>query len=353
MSISIGLGRSRLGTELVWDGTPNAHLYASGQSGRGKSFFLKHCIAQLPQQGVRCIVFDYSGDFQQNASGWASQRLRAPCKCLDVRKQVEIDPFRRLSINGTHAECNYDTAGRIAEAVTTTYQIRGTLQQTSLRNALKEYLDSGNTQSGFSGLLGQVRQDRGLSRAMGPSLMRLEDLSHLLPHVGKFDWGFDEPGITILCFDSLPNVSAQTIMAQFLLFDLWSEKTSTARTGCPVVVVLDECQRLTFNESSIINRILREGRKYQLSGWFASQWMEDKAAIEALNQAALQACFFPGNEQVRALARRIGRNVNSAGNCEKLIRSLRVGEFIYIDKYGRPVVACVPNDLAADSPIPE
>ena len=82
MSISIRLGRSRRGTELVWDGTPNAHLYASGQSGRGKSFFLKHCIAQLPQQGVRCIVFDYSGDFQQNASGWASQRLRAPCKCL-------------------------------------------------------------------------------------------------------------------------------------------------------------------------------------------------------------------------------------------------------------------------------
>ena len=119
MSISIRLGRSRRGTELVWDGTPNAHLYASGQSGRGKSFFLKHCIAQLPQQGVRCIVFDYSGDFQ-NASGWASQRLRAPCKCLDVRTQVAIDPFRRLSINGTHAVCNYDTAGRIAEAVTTT-----------------------------------------------------------------------------------------------------------------------------------------------------------------------------------------------------------------------------------------
>ena len=81
--------------------------------------------------------------------------------------------------------------------------------------------------------------------------------------------------------------------------------------------------------------------------------VEDKTAVEALNQAALQAYFFPGNEQVRALARRIGRNVNSAGDCEKLIRSLRVGEFIYIDKYGLPVVACVPNDLAADSLIPE
>ena len=352
MSIRIGLGHSRLGTELVWDGTPNAHLYASGQSGRGKSFFLKHSIAQLPQQGVRCIVFDYSGDFH-NASDWALQRLRAPCKYLDVRTEVEIDPFRRLSINGSHTECNYDTAGRIAEAITTTYRIRGTLQQTSLRNALREYLDSGDTQSGFSGLLDRIRQDRELARAMGPSLMRLEDLSHLLPRGGNFDWGFDEPGITILGFESLPNMSAQTVMAQFLLFDLWSEKISAAQTSCPVVVVLDECQRLTFAESSIINRILREGRKYQFSGWFASQWMEDKAAVEALNQAALQAYFFPGNEHIRALARRISRNVKSAGDSEKLVRSLRVGEFIYIDKYGHPVVACVPNDLMTDRSISE
>ena len=159
-------GRSRRGTELVWDGTPNAHLYASGQSGRGKSFFLKHCIAQLPQQGVRCIVFDYSGDFQQNASGWPHSASGRPVNAWMCGTKVAIDPFRRLSVSGSHTECSYDTAGRIAEAVTTAYQIRGTLQQTSLRNALKEYLDSGNTQSGFSGLLDRVRQDRGLSRAM-------------------------------------------------------------------------------------------------------------------------------------------------------------------------------------------
>lgn len=61
MDFTIQLGASRMGAELIWSGSSNSHLYASGQSGSGKSCFLKHCAAQLPGQGVRCIVFDYTG----------------------------------------------------------------------------------------------------------------------------------------------------------------------------------------------------------------------------------------------------------------------------------------------------
>ena len=45
MDFTLYLGASRMGTELTWSGASNSHLYVSGQSGRGKSFFLKHCIA--------------------------------------------------------------------------------------------------------------------------------------------------------------------------------------------------------------------------------------------------------------------------------------------------------------------
>lgn len=87
MDFTLYLGASRMGTELTWSGASNSHLYISGQSGRGKSFFLKHCIVQLPRQGVRCIVFDYGGDLHP---------YDIPCNTMDVRAQVGVNPFRPL-----------------------------------------------------------------------------------------------------------------------------------------------------------------------------------------------------------------------------------------------------------------
>ena len=334
MDFMLNLGTSRVGTALTWSGASNSHLYVSGQSGRGKSCFLKHCIAQLPRQGVRCIVFDYAGDLHH---------LSMPCDDLDVRTQAGIDPFRPLLLGQNCREFPYDTAARVAEIVVSIGNIRGSLQQTGLRNALKDYIERGETSSGFSGLITQIQNVPELARSMAPTLLRLQDLDNLLPPVTQsFSWELEHPGITVLRFDTLPNLSAQTMLTQFLISDLWSEKLSWSKTNCPVVVVLDECQRFHFTENSIFNRILREGRKYHFSGWFASQWISDKESVEALNQAALQACFYPGNDRVNALAKRLAHGSYSAEDYKKLIGRLRIGEFLYIDPNGRPIINCVP-----------
>ena len=333
MDFTLYLGASRMGTELTWSGGSNSHLYISGQSGRGKSFFLKHCITQLPQQGVRCIVFDYAGDLQY---------LGVPCDHLDVRTQVGINPFRPLLLGQNCHERPYDTAARVAEIVMSISSIRGSMQQSGLRNVLKDYISKGNTQSGFSGLVTQIQDDPELARAMVPTLLRLQDLDNLLSAASQnFSWALDQPGITVLRFDALPNLSSQTMMTQFLLFDLWSEKLSRSESGCPVVVVLDECQRFRFTEDSIFTRILREGRKYHISGWFASQWIQDKGTAEALNQAALQAYFYPGHDRVNTLAKRLAHGTPYAEDYKMLLRELKIGEFLYIDTGGRPIVNCV------------
>lgn len=291
MDFTLCLGKSRMGTKLIWSGASNSHLYVSGQSGRGKSCFLKHCITQLPQQGVHCFVFDYAGDLQH---------LGVPCDSLDVRTQVGIDPFRPLPIGVNSMEQPYDTAVRVAETVLSVGSIRGSLQQVCLRNVLKDYITQGSTRSGFSGLIAKIQCNPELAQTMAPTLLRLQDLDNLLPPVSQtVSWALEKPGITVLRFDTLPNISAQTLMTQFLLFDLWAEKLSRSETSCPVVVVLDECQRFCFTENSIFMRILREGRKYHFSGWFASQWISDKGTVEALDQAALKA-FFYVNDAVSA-----------------------------------------------------
>lgn len=335
MDFTLYLGASRMGTELTWSGASNSHLYISGQSGRGKSFFLRHCIVQLPRQGVRCIVFDYGGDLHP---------YDIPCNTMDVRAQVGVNPFRPLLWGENCRERPYDTAVRVAEVVISVGSIRGSLQQVGLRNVLKDYIARGDTRSGFSGLVSQIQNDPELARTMAPTLLRLQDLDNLLPSVSQdFSWGLEQPGITVLHFDTLPNLSAQTFMTQFLLFDLWSEKLSRGESGCPVVVVLDECQRFRFTENSIFARILREGRKYHFSGWFASQWISDKGTVEALSQAALQAYFYPGDNRVNALAKRLAHGTRPAADYRTLLRSLRVGEFLYTDFRGSPIINCVPS----------
>lgn len=335
MDFTLYLGTSHMGAELTWSVASNSHLYASGQSGRGKSCFLKHCITQLPQQGVRCFVFDYAGDLQY---------LGAPCDRLEVRTQIGIDPFRPLPIGVNSMERPYDTAVRVAETVLSVGSIRGSLQQVCLRNVLKDYTAEGSTRSGFSGLIAKIQCNPELAQTMAPTLLRLQDLDNLLPPVSQaVSWVLEQPGITVLRFDTLPNISAQTLMTQFLLFDLWAEKLSRSGTSCPVVVVLDECQRFRFTENSIFTRILREGRKYHFSGWFASQWINDKGTVEALNQAALKAFFYPGEERINALARRLACGGDSASDYKKLLRNLRVGEFLYVDSMGNPIINCVPR----------
>ena len=335
MDFTLYLGTSRMGAELTWSGASNSHLFVSGQSGTGKSCFLKHCMAQLPQQGVRCLVFDYAGDLRH---------LGVPCDNLDVRAQAGIDPFRPLPIGVSSIERPYDTAVRVAETVLSVGSIRGSLQQVCLRNVLKDYITQGSTQSGFSGLIAQMQSNPELAQTMAPTLLRLQDLDNLLPPISRaFSWELEQPGITVLRFDTLPNISAQTLMTQFLLFDLWAEKLSRSETSCPVVVVLDECQRFRFTENSIFMRILREGRKYHFSGWFASQWIRERGTAEALDQAALKALFYPGEERINALARRLACGGDSASDYKKLLRNLGVGEFLYIDSKGNPIINCVPR----------
>ena len=65
--------------------------------------------------------------------------------------------------------------------------------------------------------------------------------------------------------------------------------------------------------------------------------------MEALSQAALQAYFYPGDNRVNALAKRLAHGTRPAADYRTLLRGLRVGEFLYIDSQGSPVINRVPS----------
>lgn len=343
MSITIQLGSSLGGKNIFWNAEMNYHQYISGISGSGKSNYLKHVTLQLPCAGVRAVVFDHAGDLAPCIAHYA-RRMGLSYEPFEVRS-MGIDPFRRIRIDESgEEESTYVAASRVADAVIATYHIRGDKQKVLLRRAIMEYMERDAAHLSFAGLVDYIEEDDKLASKMASALLCLKDICELLPpRCGDYRWELGTPGISLISFATLQNESAQSLAIQSLIFELWSLKVNAGKDGCPVVIVCDECQRLDFSRDSINVRLLREGRKHNLFGWYASQFITNDIALNALDQVGFRAYFFPGARQARPLAKQIFCDSQEEKECAELIRNLSVGQFIYLDKEGRPIVCCVPN----------
>lgn len=342
MDFCLRLGYSREGAPLTWREASNTHISISGQSGRGKSFFLKKLIQQLPEQGVRCIVFDCSGDFRGEAP-WEEDAVHIQeIDVHSVREAARIDPFRRLRLSEHYVEEYEDVAARLTGTIMDAYRFKGSAQPVYLRGAMAEFLRTRTSGAGFGALADWICRDEKRAAKMANTVIRLNDLSRMFPGGREsMEWRLREPGVTVLQFDTVPDRAVQTIVTELLLADLWAEKLQAHTPTCPVVVVLDECQRFRFREESMLMRILREGRKYHISGWFASQWIDDKTAVRALDQAALRAYFYPGDQNVHALARLLSPEPAQRERYVRLVQDLSVGRFLYRDVGGTVLMDCV------------
>lgn len=345
MNYSLYLGKRKSGKSIDACNSRNPHMNISGKSGSGKSYALKRFTAQLPPQGVRCVVFDYSEDFTP-ASLDLLRRFAgedAQITTVDVKGDIIINPFQRLSLTAKVQEECSDVASRLAAVLKEIYRFPGDKQFLHLFTSLTEFLEVSPDATELREFIAFVEEDKKRSNHMATSLVRLKSLASLIQcgHNG-YDWMLDAPGITILRFDRIPDPISQAILTEFLLADLWNRKLRAGTEACPAVVVLDECQRLRFGERSMLTRILREGRKFDFAGWFASQWIDDKNTLSSLGQAALQIYFCPDSTKLHSQARMLScGDSRQAAQFEKALARLRVGEFLYLDSQQRPIIGRV------------
>ena len=91
-------------------------------------------------------------------------------------------------------------------------------------------------------------------------------------------------------------------------------------------------------------RILREGRKFEIGGWFASQWVENERAKAALRQASVQMHFRQDQDMAAKLARLLAINApEKKTRYAQLIRSLKRGAFLTRDSHGGICIGFVPE----------
>lgn len=318
---TLRLGADIDGRPMVWRGIKNSHMSTTGISGSGKSYFIKKVITQLPEQNVRCIIFDTAGDFSRFTDGNPPDWPPAETEVVNITDNcTQINPFLPLFPE----ETNEMIATRFLDLFIPELKL-GVRQESLLRECIQSGLDNQYLSS---------LSDLSMAMKIGeldPHVARkINSLCSRLPQgTIPLHWNLDKPGITILNLHNYCGDQTIQLLMEIFLANICSLRMSAPQEHYPpVVLVLDECQILNWNPSSCINRILRRGRKYGLAAWLSTQYVVEKKVSLALEQADLRIYFMPTSKEISSIARVLTTGTKQRKQIESTLAQLSQGQFV-------------------------
>ena len=318
--------------DLIWRNMNNLHISITGKSGTGKSFFLKKLIAQAVSQGAVCLVPDYSSDFCDYVPSMG-QRFQY----IDV---TSPDDFALNPLMGSPGQSPAARAQQLVASIHSLFRT-GSRAAVALQKATVEYLSVDKAPS-LPGLLAHISEkehpETGLLNAIEP----LELLSSLIRCGDEpITVDLDSPGLVVLDLTSIYDQKICSYLVNLILQTLWNVHSQEQP---PLILVFDEARRLNWGDGSLAARILYEGRKFGIAGWFSSQCYSQREAEDALEQAELHIHFCPGERDATKLAKTLGCSRSSdLQECREHILGLRRGQFLCLNADGKPVLVEVES----------
>ena len=321
------LGHSLDETSIIFTGEPNNHLFVSGISGSGKSYCLQRLAEQAVAKQARVIVFDYTGDYRSYVSPEGF-----PFQHIDVcSPEFQVNPL--AAVPGI--SCSTRTQ-RLIDVLCTAHPRLGTRTRLELIKHVPDYLDTCPNAS-ISGLI-QYLQMLPITKGIQDSCALLAPLGMLTGGCGAaISLDLDSPGLVVLDFFQIEAGWLRRFLVDVILRAIWDQRVhSDHHIQQPLILLLDECQDLDWREDSMPVRIMRQGRKFQIAGWFSTQWVPNKTAAAALKQASMQLYFRQNHDDAMRAAKVLSQNKPERTNAiSRALSSLHVGEFIAQDVQGQ------------------
>lgn len=316
--ILLGIDK-KTGEKIYWEyghkSLNNRHLLINGNSGCGKTYCIQGMLMSAARQGVSAVIFDYTGGFTNSQldplfkdvlEGQIVQRLiitdKIPVNPF-VRHQIQID--ENTFIPGT----NVQTASKISEIFTSVYSL-GEQQKSAVYQAVLNGLNNLGDQMTFQAMAQELDQ-------LGTSYSK-SVLSKIRPFIDmdsfktddSFNWGSirDADGMVYVIQLAGYERPEQVLLTEILLWDIWSFCVKTGNEGKPFILVMDEAQNLDHGEKSPSAKILTEGRKFGISGWYATQFMKPQLTddeIQRLQQSVQKLYFCPPDDGVETVAKNL------------------------------------------------
>jgi len=353
VSVQVPLGFDVATHESVaWDlaSVANPHLLIVGESGFGKTYSIQCILRELSAQRVGAVIFDFGQGFSAPADGGAQM--------LDLgRTGVALNPF---AIHTTDLYGPISVAQRIADSFARVYPRLGVQQHALLRTAIVEtFEDVGVTDDRstwhtvaptLSSLEAKLRQyasqgdatTRRTAAAVASHVSTLFVFNVFREGGSRIDWNkLLGEQITIIQFRGLePAVSK--LVTEFLLWNLIQFAESAGPHPLRGLLILDEAHRLSADEGSPVEKLLREARKFGVGLILASQQPEDFTSVAISNTAT--KLIFQVTDARGAFARVVGRKVHNLGWPEitATITRLPRGHALFISKNHGSVIAISP-----------
>lgn len=312
----------------------NRHLFITGKSGQGKTYFVQTLLAELSHKNINSLVIDYTDGFlpnqlDQKFSSMFEERI---VNRYIIQDKLPINPFK-LQENDFGGfvikETDQDMVDRIVQVIDFVFDL-GIQQRTLLSETILEGYRMNGESYRFSHLSEDLKtsEDRNKQTLYGriSTLLSRDPFSY----EASFDWGeiFGDQGIIHIFQLKGYQLNIQKVLIEFLLWDLFQYATRKGEEGKPLPIILDEVQNLDFTGNSPAVKVLREGRKFGVSGIFATQSLDSIKGndAEAIYNAAEQLHFLPPESQVTSIARSLTSNQLERKDVELDLKSLLKGE---------------------------
>lgn len=335
--------------EFNHDSLSNRHLVIGGRSGQGKTYFIQALLLDLSKTKQSAVVIDYSSSYTPaQLDPVFVEKMGSKLKERIVYHEgFPLNPFllREKEVSGiTFVEKPAEAARRVVDVFASVYRTFGAQQKAALYDATKRGIEKYHHKMTMELLLEELA---GLENYSNQVITSISSRLVQFVDIDPFDYEIENqwetyfsPGgnITIIQLAGYDQDEIKRLLAEFILWDLWYY-TQEGTKDKSIPVILDEAQNLDFSDGSPSAKILREGRKFGWSAWFATQTFNNftKDELSIIDNAGTKVYFNPVETEIRVIAGRIGNASPDELRMLKKGQCLVIGQFMKHDgKLGNP-----------------
>lgn len=316
--------RDDIGTKIVMCEKPNGHILCTGMSGSGKTYFLIHRICQNAERDEPTVVVDYSDSFTKEELQKAGIQADNQIQIINLAKEKFTIPiFEGISTDGNV----------LSEILSEALGICGYLQKQELKQACQ--FACLQNQPKFQDILQFVVKEIESTEEYDRK-SRLEKLLNkleVLVPLGKLSFWKSEAEVqkktvSIINFSEIP-FESKKVGTELIMAGIWKGVKRGMLFG--QCIVLDECQHVDFRQGKTAWELVREGRKFGVKVWMATQFLQGKEAeeIETMMQSSNKLFFKPTVTQMKMLEKWIG----DTDGWRQIINTMTTGQAILLGHY--------------------